>query len=83
MNERTGYKVYVEEKKLGILSRCLQLPEEQLLSHFTTDPTATPIHVCSWGTLGETWPFFRPNFVNIEQLREQNDAQEVRSALTG
>ena len=46
---------------------------------FTTDPKATPVHVASWGFLGDTWPYFRPNFVNMESYREEHGVDEVRS----
>ena len=45
---------------------------------FTTDPKATPVHVASWGFLGDTWPYFRPNFVNMEAYREEHDVDEAR-----
>jgi hypothetical protein len=44
---------------------------------FTTDASATPIHVVPWGVLGDTWPFFRPNFVNMRRLMEESGADEV------
>ena len=44
---------------------------------FTTDPRESPIHVQPWGFLGESWPFFRPNFVNMEQLRSEHAVDEV------
>ena len=44
---------------------------------FTTDLGATPVSVASWGFLGDTWPYFRPNFTNCEQLRAQYSADEV------
>ena len=46
---------------------------------FTTDQTATPVSVASWGFLGDTWPFFRPNFVNMDKHREERRAEEVGS----
>lgn len=45
---------------------------------FTTDPAATPVHVVGWGVLGDTWPFFRPNFTNMENHRQERGAEEVR-----
>ena len=45
---------------------------------FTTDERATPIHVTSWGVLGDSWPFFRPNFRAAEDMRAQHCADEVR-----
>ena len=44
---------------------------------FTLDVKSTPVHVASWGFLGDTWPFFRPNFKNMEQYRTDMGADEV------
>lgn len=44
---------------------------------FTTDAAETPVHVAGWGFLGDTWPFFRPNFVNMDAHREARRAEEV------
>ena len=44
---------------------------------FTTDMASTPLHVVKWGFLGESWPFFRPNFVNMEDYRTENNVDEV------
>jgi DNA ligase 1 len=45
---------------------------------FTTNASETPVSVASWGFLGDTWPFFRPNFVNMDKHREERRAEEVR-----
>ena len=44
---------------------------------FTTDLASTPVHVAKWGFLGESWPFFRPNFVNMEQYKTDMGVDEV------
>ena len=44
---------------------------------FTTDMASTPVHVVKWGFLGESWPFFRPNFVNMEEYRTARHVDEV------
>ena len=44
---------------------------------FTTDPKETCIHVTQWGFLGDTWPYFRPNFVNMEAARAEAGVDEV------
>ena len=48
---------------------------------FTTDLASTPVHVAKWGFLGESWPFFRPNFVNMEQYRTDVGVDEVRQNI--
>lgn len=60
--------------------RRIGLSESELNSCFTTDPCETPIHVLRWGVLGDTWPYFRPNYTNMEQAIEQTGAQEVNTA---
>ena len=40
------------------------------LAYFTCDEDATPIHVCRMGFAGELFPFFRPNFTNIQRYLE-------------
>ena len=50
---------------------------------FTTDERATPIHVTPWGVLGDSWPFFRPNFTAANELRSQHAADEASPTPTG
>ena len=46
-------------------------------SLFTTDAAETPIHVTPWGNIGETWPYFRPNWTFLEEYRESFRADEI------
>ena len=64
---RTGLPIVVDDKKMRVL-RCLSLSDEEM-GRFTLDPEASPLHVCRMGFCGEMWPFFRPNFVNMEVRR--------------
>ena len=63
--ERTGCLICVDEKKMKVISALGLTPAE--LARFTSDKAATPIHVCRMGFAGELFPFFRPNFTNIER----------------
>lgn len=63
----TGSKIYVNQRKSGVLE-CLGLDVQK---QFTTDPTETPYHVVSWNFLGETWPYFRPNYVKAKEYMEE------------
>lgn len=45
---------------------------------FTQDSNASCVHVTPWEHLGESWPYFRPNFVNMERAQEEHGADEVR-----
>ena len=41
---------------------------------------AARVHICSMGFAGSMMPFFRPNFDNVEQLRQElNQGQELAS----
>ncbi|WPT16117.1 DNA ligase 6 [Picochlorum sp. SENEW3] len=57
---QTGQRIYLTDKKMRVAEH-LGLDD---VSMFTTDPEATPIHVVKWNFLGETWPYFRPNYVD-------------------
>jgi hypothetical protein len=65
--------IYVNEWKLSIL-KCLKLEDEGV---FTTDPAATNVHVVGWSFLGETWPYFRPNFGNMEKILAESGFSRV------
>eukprot|EP00899_Mesostigma_viride_P009391 jgi/Mesvir1/18453/Mv14307-RA.1 len=58
-----GCLIYVDQRKLEYL-KCLEL---DYVSIFTTEPSATPVHVTSWGVLGEVWPYFRPNWKTMAE----------------
>ncbi|KAG2439579.1 hypothetical protein HXX76_004931 [Chlamydomonas incerta] len=60
-------------------SQWLALPggAARLADVFTDDPAASPVHVLGWGTLGDTWPYFRPNFVNMQRAAEIMGARGV------
>ncbi len=70
IRQRCGLRVYVPEPKLALLA-CQGLPPDALADTFTTDPRATPVHVVGWGVLGDTWPYFRPNFVAMQRTAEE------------
>jgi hypothetical protein len=42
-------------------------PDMPLDKLFTQDPSATPVHAIPWNLVGETWPYFRPNFNAMEE----------------
>jgi hypothetical protein len=61
--------------------RATGLSPEQLAACFTTDASSTPLRVVPWGTLGDTWPYFRPNFTALEELRVTAGAQRVSAGV--
>jgi DNA ligase 1 len=63
---RCGQPVCVTAAKMALLK--LQdwpwdLPFDEV---FTCDVGATSIYVVGWNWIGEAWPFFRPNYANME-----------------
>ena len=61
--------IFVEPEKLEIL-RQLGLSSAEL-ALFVTEPTATPLHVCRMGTVGEIWPYFQPAFDRIRRYIQE------------
>ncbi|KAJ7530648.1 hypothetical protein O6H91_14G012600 [Diphasiastrum complanatum] len=61
--------IYVNEKKLALL-KCLNLEDYNV---FTSNPKLTNLHVVGWNFLGDTWPYFRPNFANMEKMMQENN----------
>ncbi|XP_048327541.2 DNA ligase 6 [Ziziphus jujuba] len=57
-------KVYVDARKMAIL-RTLGCWERGV---FTEDECGSDVHVVGWNLLGETWPYFRPNFVKMKEI---------------
>ncbi|CAG9464257.1 unnamed protein product [Pedinophyceae sp. YPF-701] len=69
VHQATGVPICVDDRRLGVL-RLLRLTDVDVDSAFTTDRAATSVHGVRWNVIGETWPFFRPNFQAMEELRE-------------
>ncbi|KAF0916844.1 hypothetical protein E2562_014593 [Oryza meyeriana var. granulata] len=62
---RCGCKIHVDSRKMEILT-VLGIGGENGI--FTEDAAATDVHVTGWNILGETWPYFRPNFVKMKEI---------------
>uniref|UniRef100_A0A0E0C6A3 DNA ligase (ATP) n=1 Tax=Oryza meridionalis TaxID=40149 RepID=A0A0E0C6A3_9ORYZ len=62
---RCGCKIHVDSRKMEILT-LLGIGGEDGV--FTEDAAATDVHVTGWNILGETWPYFRPNFVKMKEI---------------
>ena len=54
-------KIHVDARKMEVL-RVLGYGEN---GEFIKDEKESNIHVVGWNVLGETWPYFRPNFVRM------------------
>ncbi|XP_062107460.1 DNA ligase 6-like isoform X2 [Humulus lupulus] len=57
-------KIYVDAKKMAVL-HVLGCEETEI---FTEDESESDVHVVGWNVLGETWPYFRPNFLKIKEI---------------
>ncbi|KAJ0971603.1 hypothetical protein J5N97_019562 [Dioscorea zingiberensis] len=80
ISRRCGCLLYVDDKKMQILS-ILGLCDYEV---FTEDVSATNVHVIGWNLLGETWPYFRPNFVKMKELMtERGYSKAVGFVSTG
>ncbi|CAO2825368.1 unnamed protein product [Amaranthus hypochondriacus] len=66
-------KVYVDSRKMTIL-RALGYENEDV---FTEDESASDVHVVGWNVLGETWPYFRPNFVKMKEIMVEKEYSKV------
>ncbi|XP_071684444.1 DNA ligase 6 isoform X6 [Lolium perenne] len=62
---RCGCLIHVDKRKMEILT-VLGFGGENGV--FTEDAAATDVHVTGWNILGETWPYFRPNFVKVKEI---------------
>ncbi|XP_043702272.1 DNA ligase 6 isoform X2 [Telopea speciosissima] len=61
---RCNCVIHVDSRKMAVLC-VLGFGESGI---FTEDDSATDVHVVGWNILGETWPYFRPNFAKIKEI---------------
>ncbi|KAK8588619.1 hypothetical protein V6N13_087524 [Hibiscus sabdariffa] len=77
---RCKSKICVDGRHMEIL-RVLGYGDDVV---FTEDDSESDIHVVDWSVLGETLPFFRPNFVIMEEIMvEKRYEMVVGFVLTG
>jgi DNA ligase-1 len=70
---RCNRKIHVDARKMEVL-RVLGYGESGL---FTEDVCESDVHVVGWNVLGETWPYFRPNFVKMKEIMEERGYSKV------
>ncbi|CAN1351544.1 DNA ligase 6 [Linum perenne] len=70
---RCKAKVLVDRRKMEVL-QVLGYGENE---GFTEDKLESDIHVVGWNVLGETWPYFRPNFVKMTEIMEERGYSRV------
>ncbi|KAM0032417.1 putative DNA ligase (ATP) [Helianthus debilis subsp. tardiflorus] len=73
ISRRCGRKIHVEDRKMGIL-RTLGFGEDGV---FTNEECESDVHVIGWNVLGETWPYFKPNFVKMKEIMEARGYSKV------
>ncbi|KAK9951173.1 hypothetical protein M0R45_006631 [Rubus argutus] len=61
---RCNRKINVDARKMAVL-RALGYGDSGV---FTEEECETDVHVVGWNVLGETWPYFRPNFMKMEEI---------------
>lgn len=66
-------KIYADDRKLEVL-KVLGLEEGGV---FTKDESESDVHVVGWNVLGDTWPYFRPNFVRMKEIMEERGYSKV------
>ncbi|RLN24176.1 DNA cross-link repair 1 protein isoform X3 [Panicum miliaceum] len=78
---RCGCSIHVDSRKMEILT-ALGFGGENGV--FTEDAAVTDVHVIGWNILGETWPYFRPNFVKMKEIMlERGYMKAIGSVPTG
>ncbi|XP_010528512.1 PREDICTED: DNA ligase 6 isoform X2 [Tarenaya hassleriana] len=70
---RCKRKIFVDTRKMSIL-RVLGFGE---IGIFTEDENESDVHVVGWSVLGETWPYFRPNFARMKEIMNEKGYDKV------
>ncbi|KAF9625607.1 hypothetical protein IFM89_024380 [Coptis chinensis] len=71
--EKCRCKIYVDSRKMDIL-RVLGFGDRGV---FTEDVSVSDVHVVGWNVLGETWPYFRPNFSKMKEIMSDSGYSKV------
>lgn len=70
---RCHRKIHVDSRKMAIMN-VLGYGDSGV---FTEDDSETDVHVVGWNVLGETWPYFRPNFVRMKEIMLEKGYEKV------
>ncbi|XP_022771969.1 DNA ligase 6 isoform X3 [Durio zibethinus] len=70
---RCKRKICVDGRKMEIL-RVLGYGDNGV---FTEDESESDVHVVGWNVLGETWPYFRPNFARMKEIMVEKGYEKV------
>ena len=66
-----GTKIVVDPKKMAGQISCVFPDENEREALFTVDENESNLHVCRMSFCGEIWPFFRPNFIPMQQYLDR------------
>lgn len=53
------------------------------LQYFTMEVGSSRVVLTKWGGLGDTWPFFRPNWTSMEAMRQERGVDKVAGLRLG
>lgn len=73
ISRRCKRKIHVSGRKMAIIG-ALGLGGSGV---FTLNESESDVHVVGWNVLGETWPYFRPNFVKISEIMIERGYSKV------
>lgn len=73
ISRRCRCLLHVDSRKMGVLS-ILGFGDSGV---FTEDASASDVHVIGWNLLGDTWPYFRPNFVKMKEIMTERGYSKV------
>ncbi|KAJ9562234.1 hypothetical protein OSB04_007394 [Centaurea solstitialis] len=73
VSRRCNRKIHVDDRKMGIL-QTLGFGKDAV---FTSKECETDVHVIGWNVLGETWPYFRPNFAKMQEIKDAKGYSKV------
>lgn len=73
ISRRRNCKIHVDGRKMSVL-RVLGYEDGGV---FTEDESKSDVHVVGWNVLGETWPYFRPNFVKMKEIMIERGYSKV------
>lgn len=73
ISRRCKRMIHVSSRKMAVLC-ALGLDEGGV---FTENESESDVHVVGWNVLGETWPYFRPNFVKMKEIMSEKGYSKV------
>lgn len=73
ISRKCNRRIHVDGRKMAVL-RVLGYGESGV---FTEDESESDVHVVGWSVLGETWPYFRPNFVKMKEIMIERGYSKV------